>query len=157
MSGSRNDRYLRIREQFVPELRKSPDPIARMATIAALLHHKQPHFFWTGFYRLLEDGVLLVGPYQGLLACQRLPVGEGVCQAAVERGATVMVADVHAFPGHIACDSRSRSEIVVPVRDEAGAIVAVLDVDSTSPSAFNRVDAEHLEVISGWVYGNVPG
>jgi L-methionine (R)-S-oxide reductase len=153
MTDSKHRRYHSIREQLVEQLAKSPDPVARMATIVALLHHKQPRFSWTGFYRLVENGDLLVGPYQGLIACQILPAGVGVCQAAVQRAATVLVEDVHAFPGHIACDSRSRSEIVVPVRDEQGVVVAVLDVDSTRPAAFDAVDAEHLEVIAGWVYG----
>ncbi len=153
MSDPKHRRYLRIRAQLVEQLVKSPDPVARMATIVALLHHKQPRSSWTGFYRLVESGDLLVGPYQGLLACQVLPAGVGVCQAAVERAEAVVVPDVHAFPGHIACDSRSRSEIVVPVRDASGAIVAVLDVDSTESDAFDGIDAEHLGVIAGWVYG----
>jgi L-methionine (R)-S-oxide reductase len=155
VSDSRHRRYHGLRQQLAAQLAKSPDPIARMATIAALLHHKQPRFSWTGFYRLVENGDLLVGPYQGFIACPILPAGEGVCQAAVERAETVVVEDVHSFPGHIACDSRSRSEIVVPVRDAHGGIVAVLDVDSTRPAAFDAVDAEHLEVIAGWVYGEV--
>lgn len=146
-------RYAGIRAQLVEQLAASPDPIARMATIVALLHHKQPRWSWTGFYRLVDDGDLLVGPYQGLIACQILPAGVGVCQAAVSEGAAVVVPDVHAFPGHIACDARSCSEIVVPVRDASGAIVAVLDVDSTQPNQFDEVDAEQLGIIAGWVYG----
>jgi L-methionine (R)-S-oxide reductase len=153
MSERKQRRYASIREQLVEQLAKSPDPIARMATIVALLHHKQPRYSWTGFYRKVENGDLLVGPYQGLLACQILPAGVGVCQAAVIGEQTVVVPDVHAFPGHIACDSRSRSEIVVPVRDASGAVVAVLDVDSTQPGSFDAVDAENLERIAGWVYG----
>jgi len=132
-----------LRELFVPGL----DLTARMATAAALLHHKRPRFSWTGFYRLVE-GELVVGPYQGLLACAILrPRWSGVCWAAVERGETIVVPDVHAFPGHIACDSRSRSEIVVPLRDAAGAVFAVLDVDSAEPDAFDEVDARGLEAI----------
>lgn len=155
MTEAKIRRYRSIRSQLVELLAVSPDPIARMATIVALLHHKQPRFSWTGFYRVVEGGDLLVGPYQGLLACQVLPAGVGVCQAALLQGHIVVVADVHAFPGHIACDNRSRSEIVVPVRDPSGVVVAVLDVDSTRPDSFDGVDAEHLEVIAGWVYGEV--
>jgi len=153
VSASKQRRYASIRVQLAELLAKSDDPTARMATIVALLHHKHPHFSWTGFYRVVENGDLLVGVYQGLVACQVLHAGVGVCQAAVERGQTVVVADVHAFPGHIACDSRSRSEIVVPVRDPSGATVAVLDVDSTRLESFDAVDAQELEIIAGWVYG----
>ncbi|HUT78015.1 MAG TPA: GAF domain-containing protein [Polyangia bacterium] len=132
-----------LAELLVPEL----DLTARMATAAALLHHKRPRFSWTGFYRLV-DGELLVGPYQGLLACAILkPRGSGVCWTAVERGETVIVPDIHAFPGHIACDGRARSEIVVPLRDASGAVFAVLDVDSTEPGAFDETDARGLEAI----------
>jgi L-methionine (R)-S-oxide reductase len=152
MSERKLRRYAGIRTQLVEQLAKSPDPIARMATIVALLHHKWPSWSWTGFYRTTENGDLLVGPYQGLIACQVLPAGVGVCQTALLRGETVVVPDVHAFPGHIACDARSRSEIVVPVRDASGAVVAVLDVDSTKPDQFDEVDAQQLELIAGWVY-----
>jgi L-methionine (R)-S-oxide reductase len=144
-------RYARLRAQLEELYRKQQDPIARMATAVALLHHKQPHFFWTGFYRLI-DGALIVGPYQGPLACAVLPGPDGVCWAAVHRGAAVMVADVEAFPGHIACDSRSRSEVVVPVRDRSGRIVAVLDVDSDHPAAFTETDVTGLESIVSLIY-----
>lgn len=137
------DRYARLEAQLVDLFARNRDPIARMATMAALLHHKMPHYFWTGFYRLI-DGKLVVGPYQGPLACAILDGPDGVCWAAVHRGETVVVPDVHAFPGHVACDSRSRSEIVVPVRDQAGQVTAVLDVDSTTPDAFTDTDATAL-------------
>ena len=114
-----------------------------MASAAALLHGKMPHFFWTGFYRLI-DGDLLVGPYQGPLACMQLERGKGVCWAAVERGEPVLVPDVHAFPGHIACDARSKSELVVPLKDSEGNVVAVLDVDADRIDAFDEVDVEGL-------------
>ena len=103
----------------------SPSPATgqtRMATTAALLYHKFEHYFWCGFYRL-ADGDLLVGPYQGPLACQVLARGRGVCWEAVRRGETLIVPDVRLFPGHIACDARSLSEIVVPLRDASGAII----------------------------------
>ena len=101
-------RYRRLYSQLRELLPKSQDGIAHMATVAALLHHKIPHYFWTGFY-LLKAGRLVVGPYQGPVACQVLEGPEGVCWAGVRRRETVVVPDVHLFPGHVACDSRSRS------------------------------------------------
>jgi GAF domain-containing protein len=142
----KDGRYRRIREQLARELLKCDEPTARMSTIAALLHHKQPHFFWTGFYRLV-GGRLVVGPYQGSLACQQIELGRGVCGTAFARGETIVVPDVSAFPGHIPCDARSRSEIVVPYRDATGALGGVLDVDARVPDAFDDVDREHLEAI----------
>lgn len=141
-------RYGRIADQLAELFAKTDDPIARMATCAAVLHHKMPHFFWTGFYRL-QGGDLVVGPYQGPVACSVLKAPEGVCWAGVTRAETVLVPDVEAFPGHVPCDSRSRSEIVVPVRDAAGEVVGVLDVDSTDPDAFSDVDRAGLERIVG--------
>lgn len=139
-------RYRRIADQLAELFRKTGDPTARMATAVAVLHHKMPHYFWTGFYRVV-DGELVVGPYQGPVACAVLRGPEGVCWAGVRGGATVVVPDVHAYPGHVACDARSRSEIVVPVRDAAGRVVAVLDVDSERPDAFGEADREGLERI----------
>lgn len=144
-------RYGRIREQLADELVKSDDIVARMATAVAVLHHKQPHFFWTGFYRL-ERGALVVGPYQGSLACQNIELGEGVCGTAAAEDRTLVVPDVHAFPGHIACDARSRSEIVVPYHDGTGAVAGVLDVDSTAPASFDDTDALHLQAIVRMVF-----
>ncbi len=123
---------------------------ARFATTASLLAQAfAPRFFWCGFYEVdpLKARELVVGPYQGTLGCLRIPFGKGVCGACAEQGATIIVPDVHAFPGHIACDSRSNSEIVVPVFDGAGVLVAVLDVDSTDFAAFDEVDAAGLEAI----------
>jgi len=140
-------RYGRIYAQLEPLVAETGNTTARMATVAALLHHKLPHFFWTGFY-ILDRGELTVGPYQGTLACLILAKNQGVCWAAVARRETVVVPDVHQFPGHIACDSRSRSEIVVPLFDERRAVWAVLDVDSLSLGAFSEVDREWLEKIT---------
>lgn len=151
----RRDRYTRIRAQLAELLTKTPDPVARMATVVALLHHKMPHFFWTGFYRLL-DGDLVVGPYQGPLACQVLARGQGVCWAGVQRGESVVVPDVEKFPGHIACDARSKSEIVVPLRDAEGRILGVLDVDSDRPAAFDEVDREGLEPLVAMISQGAP-
>ncbi len=122
-----------------------------MATINAVLHHKMDTFFWTGFY-LLQDGKLQVGPYQGALACINLAKDTGVCWAALNQEKTMVVPDVHNFPGHIACDSRSQSEVVVPVRNKQGELVAVLDVDSDKLNSFDEVDAEWLEKIVELVY-----
>lgn len=117
-----------------------------MATVAALLHHKMPHFFWTGFYILIK-GELVVGPYQGPLACQVLEKGKGVCWEGIQKRQTIIVSDVHAFPGHIACDPRSKSEIVVPLIEKEGRVWGVLDVDSRQSHAFSEVDKEWLEKI----------
>ena len=144
-------RYERIATQLSELYAKVDDPIARMASAAALLQGKMPHFFWTGFYRLI-DGDLVVGPYQGSLACMTLARGKGVCWAAVARGEPVVVPDVHAFEGHIACDPRSRSEVVVPVRDAAGKLVAVLDVDADEPDAFGPADVAGLERIAALIH-----
>jgi L-methionine (R)-S-oxide reductase len=145
-SGALARRYERIYAQLPPFLAGTANRTARLATVAALLHHKMPRFFWTGFY-ILDGGELTVGPYQGTLACLVLAKNQGVCWAAVNRRETVIVPDVHKFPGHIACDSRSRSEIVVPLFDERGAVWGVLDVDSTSLAAFSEIDRKWLEKI----------
>jgi L-methionine (R)-S-oxide reductase len=144
-------RYQRIAEQLADLFKKTDDPIAQMATAVAVLHHKMPHYFWTGFYRL-QDGDLVVGPYQGPVACSVLKAPEGVCWAGVNTGATVLVPDVEAFPGHVACDSRSCSEIVVPLLNAAGDVIGVLDVDSTDPDAFSDVDKVGLERIIALIY-----
>ena len=124
--------------------------VARMASAACILSYAfRPRFFWTGFYMVdpSKTDELVVGPYQGTLGCLRIPFGKGVCGAAAQSCQTQLIADVHAFPGHIACDSRSNSEIVVPVLDAAGALVAVLDIDSEDYSAFDDVDQNWLELI----------
>ena len=144
-------RYQRIFVQLQELLKKTENPLARMASINAVLHHKMEHFFWTGFY-LHKDGKLIVGPYQGPVACQELEKDKGVCWAAVNRGAPVVVADVHAFPGHIACDSRSKSEITLPVFDQDRAIQAVFDVDSDQTDSFSEVDRSSLEKILSLVF-----
>lgn len=123
---------------------------ARYASAACLLAEAfRPRFFWTGFYVVdsQKPEELVVGPYQGTLGCLRIPFGKGVCGACAASGETQLVPDVHAFPGHIACDSRSNSEIVVPVFDADGKLAAVLDVDSTEFDAFDEVDREGLEAI----------
>ncbi|NOU46099.1 MAG: GAF domain-containing protein [Bacteroidales bacterium] len=136
-------RYERIFEQLHVLLVKSNNPISGMATLSALLHHKMK-FFWTGFY-LLHEGKLQVGPYQGALACIDLKKDTGVCWAAINQKQTVVVPDVHDFAGHIACDSRSQSEIVVPVFMHDGSIIGVLDIDSDERNSFDETDARWLE------------
>ena len=143
-------RYQRLCLQLEDLLVKWDDPIANMATVAAVLHHKMEYFFWCGFYRLM-DGELVVGPYQGPVACQTLKKDTGVCWAGVNQNQTIIVPDVKKFPGHIPCDSRSRSEIVVPVRNKSNQVVGVLDVDSVDLNDFDPIDARYLEKIAAMI------
>jgi L-methionine (R)-S-oxide reductase len=126
------------------------DAVAAMATWSALLHHGLGHL-WTGFYRVVESGrTLRVGPYQGTLGCLEIAFGQGVCGTAAASGRTVVVPDVETFPGHISCDGRSRSEIVVPVFDSRRSLLAVLDIDSALPATFDAEDQRALERMMGW-------
>lgn len=142
----KQEKYARLHKQLEELMPKSNDDIARMATISALLYHKMPDFFWCGFYRMI-NGELTVGPYQGPLACLVLKKDTGVCWAGINEEKPIVVPDVEKFPGHISCDSRSKSEIVVPVRDRNGKVIAVLDVDSKEPDTFDEIDRECLEKI----------
>jgi GAF domain-containing protein len=143
----RADAYALLDEQLGHVLAGIDDRIAIMATVTALVHHGFGHL-WTGFYLVADPGRLLrVGPYQGTLGCMEILFGHGVCGAAASRRQTVIVPDVQAFEGHIVCDPRSRSEIVVPVLDRMGALIAVLDVDSADTGAFDQRDADGLERI----------
>jgi L-methionine (R)-S-oxide reductase len=146
------ERYAALRAEIAAVIAGEPNRTARYATAASLLAQAFPErFFWTGFY-VVDDAKpneLVVGPYQGTLGCLRIPFGKGVCGAAAARRETIIVRDVHAFPGHIACDSRSNSEIVTPVFDKSGALAAVLDVDSTEFDAFDAADQAGLEAICG--------
>ena len=126
---------------------KSLDDIALMSTINSVLANRFPHFFWTGFYRVCGDR-LVVGPYIGTIGCLQIEFGRGVCGTAAAKKETVIVPDVQAFPGHIACDARSKSEIVVPVFAPDGELIAVLDVDSDQPDAFDEEDRAGLERIA---------
>ena len=144
--AKRISRYERIYSQLEGLIRdKSPNLISAMATIVAVLHHKMPHHFWTGFYFTSETGELHVGPYQGTLACQVLR-DTGVCRHSVIDKAPVVVPDVVAFPGHIACDARSKSEIVLPVM-RGKEVAAVLDIDSEQAAQFDERDVAPLEKI----------
>ena len=151
MNTKKEDRYSRVFEQLQSLLAKPGNPISKMATITAVLHHKMDGFFWTGCY-LLDNGELIVGPYQGPVACQLLAKDTGVCWAGINRAETIVVPDVHQFPGHIACDGRSNSEIVVPLKDAQGKIIGVLDVDSQSFSQFDETDALWLEKIVSLIF-----
>ncbi len=140
----KHDAYAQLDAHVRAVLAGVDDPIAGMATVSCLVHHAFGHL-WTGFYRVVDPGRLLrVGPYQGTLGCLDIAFGRGVCGTAAADGRTVVVEDVEAFPGHIACDARSRSEIVVPVWDRDGALLAVLDVDSERVGAFDADDAAGL-------------
>ncbi len=123
-----------------------PDVVANMANVAALLWEYLPDVNWTGFYRIL-DGELVLGPFQGKAACIRIALGEGVCGAAAATGETLRIDDVHSFPGHIACDANSASELVVPVK-RAGQVIAVIDLDSPSPMRFDVADALGIEALA---------
>ena len=143
---TKEERYEELLPRAKALLEGEDDLIARMANLAALLH-SEFGFWWTGFYRVAGD-VLVLGPFQGPVACTRIPFGKGVCGSAWKQGGTIVVPDVDAFPGHIACSSESRSEIVVPVfRD--GTVCAVLDIDSRELSTFDEVDAKYLEKLAG--------
>jgi len=124
------------------------DPVAAMASVASALHARLPGASWTGFYRVVAPELLRVGPYQGGIGCLEIPFAQGVCGAAARERRSQLVPDVDAFPGHIACDATARSEIVVPVFDRAGALVAVLDVDSREPAAFDEIDRQGIEPIA---------
>ena len=142
-------RYAEVEEEILAVLEGEPNLTARMATVSSMLADAFPVFFWTGFYVVDPDreAELVVGPYQGTLGCLRIAFGRGVCGTAAAKRQTQLVADVNAFPGHIACDSRSQSEVVVPVFDPAGQLIAVLDVDSDRPAAFDDTDVRWLEAI----------
>ncbi|QDE83030.1 GAF domain-containing protein [Myxococcus xanthus] len=142
--------YAELKQHARAVLEGIDDDITGMATLSCLLHHAFGHL-WTGFYRVVTPGKLLrVGPYQGTLGCLEIPFGKGVCGAAAAKGETVVVADVHAFPGHITCDGRSASEIVVPVFGRNRELLAVLDIDSEHKGIFDEVDRRELEDLVRW-------
>ena len=143
--GSKAERYALLFKQIESLLAGEPDAVARMANTAAMIHETF-RFWWTGFYRVV-DGVLVLGPFQGPLACTRIAFGRGVCGTSWKERRTLVVPDVEQFPGHIACSSASRSEIVVPLLRD-GEVVAVLDIDSELPATFDEVDQQWLEQIA---------
>ncbi|MFP2964034.1 GAF domain-containing protein [Myxococcus sp. 1LA] len=142
--------YAELKQHALAVLEGIDDDITGMSTMSCLLHHAFGHL-WTGFYRVVTPGRLLrVGPYQGTLGCLEIPFGKGVCGTAAAKGETVVVADVHAFPGHITCDGRSASEIVVPVFGKNRELLAVLDIDSEHKDVFDEVDRRALEDLMRW-------
>jgi L-methionine (R)-S-oxide reductase len=149
LPSAKAERYAAVADEIAAVLAGEPNLTARMATVAAMLAASFEHYFWTGFY-VVDPGKpdeLVVGPYQGTLGCLRIAFGRGVCGTAAVTRTTQLIDDVEAFPGHIACDSRSRSEIVVPVIDATGRLIAVFDVDSEQLAAFDETDRQGLERI----------
>ncbi len=142
---SRSGLYDRLISDLEATLAGIDDAVAAMATVACLVFERVPGTSFAGFYRRVAPGLLRIGPYQGPLGCLEIPFARGVCGAAARERATQLVPDVHAFPGHIACDEGARSEIVVPVFDERGEIAAVLDLDSRLPANFDDADRDGLE------------
>ena len=148
--------YAQLHAHVLGVLAGIDDDIAGMATMSALIHHAFGHL-WTGFYRVVSPKLLRVGPYQGTLGCLDIEYGRGVCGTSAAERRTIIVADVERFPGHITCDPRSKSEIVVPVFDRNDALIAVLDIDSARRAAFDQQDATGLEQIMRWFRGDGRG
>ena len=146
-TASKTEFYSDLAQQLRSMLEGERDPIANAANTAALLFELMPGINWAGFYFLRNGNELIVGPFQGKPACVRIPVGRGVCGTAVERGRSILVEDVHTFPGHIACDAASRSELVVPLKRH-GQILGVLDLDSPRPGRFDADDQAGIEAIA---------
>ena len=142
-------RYEEVAREIAAVLNGEENLVARMATVSNILHHAFDHYFWTGFYVVdpSKHDELVIGPYQGTLGCLRIPFGKGVCGTAAAARETQIVDDVHAFPGHIPCDARSESEIVVPVFDRAGDLIAVFDVDSDQKAMFDDIDKAGIESV----------
>ena len=145
------NRYRDALQTLQAILRDEQDWICILSTTAAVLHEALEAFHWTGFYRVAEPGMLVVGPYQGHQACLRIPFGQGVWGKAAQERQTYVVPDVHAFPGYIACSPTTQSEIVVPVLDSSGHVRAVLDIDSDWPAAFDQTDAHYLSRIAAFI------
>ena len=139
--------YAHLRKTIAALSEGERDQVALMATLACEIHHADTRFDWTGFYRVTAPDILKIGPYQGGHGCLSIPFDKGVCGAAARSGEVQRVADVDAFPGHIACASSTRSELVIPVFDAQGALIAVLDIDSDQPDAFTQEDADALDEI----------
>lgn len=147
MASNKETLYEAVERRIGALTEGETDPVALMATVACELHQSLPHFHWTGFYRVLGESMLVIGPYQGGHGCLRIPFSRGVCGAAARGRRSVRVDDVSQFPGHIACSASTRSELVVPVLDGQGELRAVLDIDSNLTAAFDAVDENWLERI----------
>lgn len=148
--------YAQLHAQFIGVMSGIDDDVAGMATLSSMLHHSFG-FLWTGFYRVVAPDLLRVGPYQGTVGCLEITFGRGVCGTAAAERRTVVVPDVQRFPGHITCDARSRSEIVLPVFDRSGDLIAVLDIDSDRLARFDAQDATSLEYVLRWFAGHGRG
>jgi L-methionine (R)-S-oxide reductase len=146
-SDQKRELYRRMMNEIDGVLAGVDDAITAMASCAAVLHANIPYASWTGFYRVVAPRLLRVGPYQGPLGCLEISFDRGVCGAVAREARAQVVPDVQAFPGHIACDSAARSEIVIPVRGPGGELVAVLDLDSHQPAAFDEIDREGLAAV----------
>jgi GAF domain-containing protein len=151
-TSKKDSRYSRIYAQLEELVKKSENPTARMCTISSVLKHKLDYFFWCGFYFLSPEGKLIVRTYQGPVACMELKKDVGVCWASINQKKIVIVENVEQFPGHITCDSRSKSEIVVPVYNTEKNIVGVMDVDSSELDSFDDIDAKWLQKIVTLIY-----
>lgn len=147
--------YADLRQTILSLAHGETDEVALMATLACEIHHADDRFDWTGFYRVTAPGLLKIGPYQGGHGCLVIPFDRGVCGAAARTRKTQIVPDVEAFPGHIACASSTRSEIVLPVFGRGGRLVGVLDIDSDRPDAFDAADATALEDILAAVFATI--
>ena len=147
IEGTKEEKYEALLKQIESVVADESDLIANMANVASMIHETF-HFWWTGFYRVISDNELVLGPFQGPLACTRIRKGRGVCGTAWAEAKTQVVPDVDLFPGHIACSSASRSEIVVPLFDEKDEVFAVLDIDSAELNTFDETDKLYLEKIS---------
>lgn len=145
--------YLELATTIASLTAGEDDQVALMATIACEVHHSDDRFDWTGFYRVVAPELLKIGPYQGGHGCLVIPFSRGVCGAAARTGAVQLVPDVDAFPGHIACASSTRSELVLPVIDKTGTVIAVFDIDSNQPDAFDQNDADAFSNILLDVFG----
>ena len=147
IEGTKEEKYEALLKQIESVVADESDLIANMANVASMIHETF-HFWWTGFYRVISDNELVLGPFQGPLACTRIRKGRGVCGTAWAEAKTQVVPDVDLFPGHIACSSASRSEIVVPLFDEKDEVFAVLDIDSAELNTFDETDKVYLEKIA---------
>lgn len=145
--------YAELKQRILAVAEGEQDEIALMATLVCEIHHADSRFDWTGFYRVVAPELLKIGPYQGGHGCLTIPFDKGVCGAAARTGETQLVPDVDAFPGHIACASSTRSEIVLPAWNGNGELIAVLDIDSDQPDAFDQQDADALADILNAVFG----
>lgn len=154
-STARRVDYTALASRIAALTEGEDDAVALMATIACEVHHADARFDWTGFYRVVAPDLLKIGPYQGGHGCLTIPFQRGVCGAAARERRTQLVPDVDAFPGHIACASSTRSELVIPVTGRAGRLIGVLDIDSNQPDAFTAKDADALEAILDAVFADV--